>query len=77
MPLVDNPAKPPYSDVDDNQNQKTRQVYCGKCVYRMVTNLAAPKCGYCGNSLYTVVKSLITQEMLDNELGRGNSNSAR
>lgn len=71
-------TKKPYTNLEPtNWNMKMRQVYCTRCIYRTETPLPDPRCGYCDGPLYTVVKSSITEEMLTNELGRGNSNSAQ
>ncbi len=74
MKMISNPTKPPYSNIEDHKNMKVREVYCRRCVYRTITDLCDPKCGFCDGSLFTVVRSLLTEKQL-NELGRINSNS--
>lgn len=69
-------TKKPYTNLDpDSFNMQVREVYCPRCVYRTRTALPDVHCGYCDGKLLTSVKS--HQEIIDNELGRRNSNSAQ
>jgi Zn finger protein HypA/HybF involved in hydrogenase expression len=36
-------------------NIRPREVYCPKCKYRAITNLASPKCVTCKNDLITLL----------------------
>lgn len=46
----------PYSGTDGEFTPRKTEVYCSRCRYRTVTELTAPKCGYCHSFLIVVPK---------------------